>query len=220
MPDAHADTDFLGQAIASLKGQLEDHIEAEGLVLREMANQLTEMYQGWPELTRALPAINARLNEHERRLKKVEMNGHAPLAPDPGSAGARRDPTALARHPFRDSDLDLERYNAELTPAGGIRVEQAMWSSFVAARQDTERAIGEMRIKLEAYEADARREKTLREGAERERGRVKREAEQELRRSDAKLKRMILVLKIAGPVLAALGATAHWLWPAVAHLLQ
>lgn len=204
--------EMLAQAIASLKGQFEDHVETENqraeasaTTLRNLADESHESHAILVELKRDIPAQRALLKVLETRVRKLELNGHGP-----GSA----DPAPLARHPY-PSGLELERYGADLTPAGGIRIEQAMWSTIVAAREQTEKAISDLRMQIEAGDEDRAREKARREGAENERKRVEREAATALKRSDDNVKRWTnrfkLMMLVGGPTLSGLGAVIHWL---------
>ena len=198
--------DALAQSIASLKGQLQDHIEAEGATMRDLADEVHDSHGMLLELTREIPGIRAQATVLEGRVRKLEMNG----------GSVRHDPAPLARHPH-PSGLELERYGADLTPAGGIRIEQAMWSTIVAAREDTERAISDLRLRLDAGMEDQEREKARREGAEQERQRVANEAEAKEKASNAKTKKWIGIAGGMAPVAVGIWEAAKWLLVHVFH---
>lgn len=204
-------TDALAQAIASLKGQLQDHIEAEGVTMRDLADEVHDSHAILLELSRELPGLRAQANGLDVRVRKLEMNGHSP--------------SPLARHPHPSAvDLELARYGADETPAGGIRIEQAMWATIVAskrdadaAREETEQAISDLRTQLEAGQEDQKREKARREGAELERQRVAAEAEAKEKASDARIKKWIGFAVTALPVGFAIGKAVEWLFVHVLH---
>jgi hypothetical protein len=110
-------------------------------------------------------------------------------------------PRARAPH---SSEMDLESYNAEMTPAGGIKLEHAMWSSIMRSKADTERAMNELRALVEAQEEDRTREKQKREWAEEER--IKTEKE-----SDARIKKLTKYIALVGPVAVGAWEVARWL---------
>ena len=204
-------TDALAQAIASLKGQLQDHIEAEGVTMRDLADEVHDSHAILLELSRELPGLRAQANGLDVRVRKLEMNGHSP--------------SPLARHPHPSAvDLELARYGADETPAGGIRIEQAMWATIVAskrdadaAREETEQAISELRVRLDAGMEDQEREKARREGAEQERQRVANEAELKEKASNAKTKKWIGIAGGMAPVAVGIWEAAKWLLVHVFH---
>jgi hypothetical protein len=49
--------------------------------LANMASEITTIYDGWPTLLRTLGEISRRLEEHERRIIRLEANAFLPVKP-------------------------------------------------------------------------------------------------------------------------------------------
>jgi len=206
--------DFLAQAIAQLAARLDDHVTAESGVLADLASKIGELYEWGKEYQHRAPAIDARLNEHERRIRRNELavDDHAERLKELETLPRARPP-----HPsLRDlAELDEDDDEVDRTHPGGRRiVAEHRWRSMEEQQARTERALSQVREELDATERARQIETAAAKKVLADREAQQREDDARFRRRSTRAK---AALAIAIPLGGALWEAARHLWPLLVH---
>lgn len=232
--------DYLAQAIAQLKGQLEEHkehlasyqadlashVEQEGHVLRTMADEVHELAQLVPELSQSLAALQAWQRVFDQRQHRLEMNGtgHGKKIAEHSQRLDELEKLQHARPPYPSRKelpelLQETDDEAERTHPGGRRiVDDDRWLAIEKSHAEMERALDSVRSELAATKREKELEQARAAEAVRVRQEIQRKAEDDAaaieKATEHRLELWTKRTRLVKGLLAALAAAAVPLWEA------